>query len=126
MERPQSAPVRGHPSDSPVPTPRLDDDGQSVTLDLHGAHVADALDLAHALVIEAARRGRSTVRLIHGTSTTDLGTDRTIKSALYGALDDGAFDRHVTSSFRSEGLLTLGIAPSPSPRAGRIRLIDLR
>lgn len=109
-----------------MPTPRLDDDGQSVSLDLHGVRVADALDFAVSVVVQAARHGRHTVRLIHGTSTADLGVDRTIKGALHDALDSGVFDRHVTSSFRGEGMLTLGIAPAPSPRRDRIRLADLR
>lgn len=109
-----------------MPRPRLDDDGQSVTLDLHGATVDDALDLAYAVVVEAARRGRSTVRLVHGASTTDAGGARTIKLALHDALDDGAYDRHVTSEFKMDGQLVLGLAPAPSPQDGRLRLSDLR
>ena len=108
-----------------VARPRLDDDGQSVTLDLHGARVEEALRLSEALVIAAARHGRSTIRLIHGSSTTGLGGGRTIKSALYRALDDGDFDRHATSSFKNEGALLLGLAPSPSPLRRRLRLDDL-
>ena len=106
--------------------PRLDDDGQSLTLDLHGARVDAALDLAHAAVIEAARRGRRTVRLVHGLSTTEAGAERTIKTELYGDLDGGAFDRHVTGAVRMEGAVILSIAPAPSPLAGRVRLADLR
>lgn len=109
-----------------MPHPRLDDDGQSVTLDLHGARVADALDLAAALVDEAARRGRSTVRLVHGTSTADRGAERTIKAALTDALDRGDYDRHVSTAFRMDGVLILGLAPGPSPSADRLRLSDLR
>lgn len=109
-----------------MPHPRLDDDGQSVTLDLHGARIHDALDLATSLIVEAARHGRSTVRLVHGASTADRGADRTIKTALHDALDDGAFDQHVTSSFRQDTVLILGLAPAPSPRPGRLRLADLR
>ncbi len=106
--------------------PILHDDGQSVTLDLHGARVDEALRLTDALVAEAARRGRSTVRIIHGHSTTGpLGDDRTIKTALYRALDDGDFDRYVTSSFRQEGTLILGLPPSPAPVRGPLRLTDL-
>ena len=108
-----------------MPGPRLDDDGQSVTLDLHGVRVAEAVDLAAALVVEAARRGRQTVRLVHGASTTDAGGERTIKTALARALADGDYDRHVSSSFALDGMLVLGIAPSPSPRPGRLRLADL-
>ena len=113
------------PSDSDVARPRLDDDGQTVTLDLHGATVAEALDLTDALLAEAARRGRATVRLVHGASTTDAGVHRTIKTALHDALDDGDFDRWVASSFKTDGALVLGLAPA-SPHPGRLRLADLR
>ena len=106
--------------------PRLDDDGQSVTLDLHGVRVAEAVRLAGALVVEAARRGRSTVRLIHGTSTYDAGDERTIKGALLDALDEGDYDRHVSSSYATDGALVLGISGAPHPRSGRLTLRDLR
>lgn len=109
-----------------MPHPRLDDDGQAVTLDLHGARIEEALHLARALIIQAARHGRTTVRLVHGASTADRGADRTIKGALYDALDHGDFDQHVTSDFRQETVLILGLAPAPSPRPGRLRLADLR
>jgi len=106
--------------------PRLDDDGQSVTLDLHGVRVDEAVELAAALVVEAARRGRSTVRLIHGTSTDEQGAERTIKGALTQTLSDGGYAQHVSSSYAMEGMLVLGLAPSPSPQQGRIRIADLQ
>ena len=109
-----------------MPRPRLDDDGRSLTLDLHGARVDEARDLAHAAVVQAARHGRATVRLVHGLSTTERGNARTIKTALLDDYQDGAFDRHVTGAVRMEGVLILSIAPAPSPRPGRLRLLDLR
>lgn len=109
-----------------MPHPRLDDDGQTVTLDLHGARVDEALDLAGSLVVQAARYGRATARIIHGASTAEAGAERTIKGALYAALDRGDFARHATSDYRMDGMLILGIAPAPAPRPGRLRLSDLR
>jgi DNA-nicking Smr family endonuclease len=105
--------------------PRLDDDGRAVTLDLHGARVHEAVRLAEAAVEEAARRGRSSVRLVHGTSTADRGAERTIKGALALALDDGAFPDAV-SSFQTDGALLLGLPPDPSPDPARITLAGLR
>ncbi len=76
-----------------MPYPTLDDDGQTVTLDLHGATVDEALGLARRVVAAAARRGRRNVRIIHGRSTSDRPTrDRTIKQALHDLLDRGALD----------------------------------
>ena len=105
--------------------PHLVDDGRAVTLDLHGARVDEALDLVDALVAEAARRGRTTVRVVHGASTS--GTrERTIKSAVHDALDAGDFAPHVTSAFRQEGAVLLGLAPAAAPLPGRLTLADLR
>lgn len=109
-----------------MPRPQLDDDGAAVTLDLHGATVEEALRLARSVVVEAARHGRSTVRLVHGTSTTDAGATRTIKTALLQALEDGEYDRHVTTDVRMEGMIILGLAPAPSPVRSRLRLSDLQ
>ena len=96
-------------------------------LDLHGARIEEAEALAEAAVFEAARHGRSTVRLIHGASTAEGGTGRrTIKGALHALLDEGAFAPYITSSFRAEGHLLLGIASSASPLPGRLTLRDIQ
>ncbi len=108
-----------------MPRPRLDDDGQSVTLDLHGARVAEALGLAHAAAEESARRGRRTLRLVHGLSTTEAGARRTIKTELADAWEAGDFDRWATGAVRMEGVLILSLAPASSPLAGRLGLADL-
>ena len=105
--------------------PRLTDDGQTVALDLHGARVDEALDLVDAVVVEAARRGRTTVRVVHGSSTSG-GGGRTIRTALHDALDAGDFAPPVTSAFRQEGAVLLGLAPHPAPLPGRLTLADLR
>ena len=109
-----------------MPRPRLDDDGSAVSLDLHGVGVSEACDLAAALVVEAARRGRSTVRLIYGSSSYDRGDARTIKGEILQALADGDYDRHVASSYATDGALVLGLAPAPRPSSGRLSLADLR
>ena len=102
------------------------DDGSTIVLDLHGVGIADAEDLSEAVVIEAARRGRSTVRLVHGMSTTEHNLrEWTIKTALHSMLDDGVFAPYTTSAFRADGHLLLGIAPAPRPIAGRVTLRDI-
>lgn len=108
-----------------MPRPRLTDDGRQVTLDLHGARVDEAVRLAEVVVEEAARRGRSSVRLVHGTSTADRGAERTIKSALLRLLDEGAFPE-ATSSFPTDGALLLGLSPVSPSDPSRISLADLR
>ncbi|MEM1117702.1 MAG: Smr/MutS family protein [Bacteroidota bacterium] len=105
--------------------PHLSDDGQTVTLDLHGAHVDEAIRLVEAVVVQAARYGRPTLKIVHGTSTADLGHRRTIKDELRDRLDTGEYDRHVTSSYLTDGAMTLGLAPAPRPIQGHLRLSDL-
>ncbi len=104
--------------------PRLTDDGQTVTLDLHGATVADAEAMIRRAARLAADRGRSRLTVIHGTSTSSrLDRNRTIKHVLYDLLDAGALP-DVTSDFRGDGSTALGLdAGRPNPQ--RLTLADV-
>ncbi len=107
-----------------MPFPRLDDDGHTVTLDLHGASVEDALALAVRLVREAARRGRSSVKVVHGHSTSSrLYQNRTIKHALHDLLDRGTLRNVVVHAWRAEGhlLLALDVTATSDPTPIRLR-----
>ncbi len=104
---------------------RIEDDGQRVVVDLHGLRIERALEVADAAVIEAARRGRSTLRLVHGASSYERGDAHTIRSELEHAVDDGRFERHVTSVVEEETSMLLGLAPAPSPVKGRIQASDI-
>lgn len=106
-----------------APVPRLDDDGYAVTLDLHGARVAEALDLAEDVITAAARAGRSTVRVVHGHSTSD-GDRQTIKTELLAEIDRGTFAPHVASALRAEGHVLLGLGASAHRSPTRLRLAD--
>ena len=109
-----------------MPTPSLTDDGHTVTLDLHGATVDEALHLTRQLIYEADRRGRATVKLIHGSSTSEgRFRNRTIKSALYDALESGQFSDKVTGEWRSKNVLTLSLSLGMNPNGTRLRLLDL-
>lgn len=90
-------------------TPQIDDDGSVVTLDLHGATVDEAVDLTYRTLRLAENRGRSQLKLIHGSSTTDSGHARTIKSALHDLLDRGALGSHATNVIRSRDTLVLAL-----------------
>ena len=105
--------------------PRLDDDGQRIHLDLHGVAAARALGLTEAAIIEAARHGRNSLRIIHGASTAERGAARTIRSTLRDAVESGVFERHVTSHLFDDTSMLLGLAPSPQPARGRVRLADV-
>ncbi|MDZ4699440.1 MAG: Smr/MutS family protein [Rhodothermales bacterium] len=100
-----------------MPFPTLKDDGQTVTLDLHGASVDEAEGLALRAVAEARRRGRSSVRLIHGSSTTG-GSRRTIKETLHELLREGRLGVSSANSHVGEDtlLISLGHAGRHDPR----------
>jgi hypothetical protein len=106
--------------------PRLSDDGSIVTLDLHGARVEEALTLVRRTVDTARARGRSAVRVVHGTSTSDsLARNRTIKHALLDLLDDSGLPGITdTVRFESETLLSLPLAATRN--SSPLRLLDLR
>ncbi|HET6567400.1 MAG TPA: Smr/MutS family protein [Rhodothermales bacterium] len=109
-----------------MPAPSLHDDGSTVTLDLHGLRVDEALHVTQALVREAARRGRSTVRLIHGASTSStLYRNRTIKHELESLLDTGAMKSFVTSVWKAEGHLLLSLTLSGTADPTPIRPADI-
>lgn len=105
-------------------TPRLEDDGHVVMLDLHGATVDEAVDMTYRALRLAEDRGRTRLTLIHGSSTTGSG-QRTIKGALHDLLDRGDLGTHATSIRRSRNRLTLVLdltsATDPTP----IRLRDV-
>lgn len=109
-----------------MPYPSLDDDGQSVTLDLHGATVDEAMRLSEALVREACRRGRSQVRLIHGSSTSSAAfRNRTIKHALEEAVARGRFAPDVVDALHRENVLTLSLGVSAERDTASISMLDL-
>jgi len=106
--------------------PGIHDDGQTVTLDLHGASIDEAVDLTRRTIAVAARRGRTGVKLIHGSSTSRIDhRNRTIKHTLHALLDEGALSPNIASAWRAEGhiliSLSLGVPVDSTP----IRLIDV-
>jgi len=107
-------------------TPQLEDDGRVVTLDLHGATVEEAIDLTYRTLRMAEDRGRSRLKLIHGSSTTQAGHKRTIKQALHALLDGGDLGAHATNVLRSRDSLVLGLDVTRSSDPTPIRLRDVR
>lgn len=108
-----------------MPGPRLHDDGQTVTLDLHGLRVDEAAALARRTVEEAARRGRGTVRLVHGSSTSAASRHRrTIKHVLAELVERGDLPG-VTSAFATGDALLLSLSHSADADGARIQLRDV-
>lgn len=92
--------------------PRLTDDGRMVVLDLHGESVERGAALIRRVAEIAAGRGRVTLRVVHGASTSDpLARNRTIRHALYDLLDAGELRPWVVDAVRQEGHALLALAP---------------
>lgn len=105
--------------------PSLTDDGHDVTLDLHGATVDEAMHLSREVIHEAVLRGRKSVKLIHGSSTSSSRyRNRTIKHALYDALDAGYFSDKVTGLLRTRNVLTLSLDLSATSDPTPLRMSD--
>ena len=119
--RPLTLPLVGR-----MPGPVIHDDGSRVTVDLHGYRVHDAMRVVARVLQICKSYGRSSVRIIHGTSTSGkaLG-NKTIKEALYDALDRGDYSGTVTTNWREDGsiLLALPILDRRNPK--RITASDL-
>ena len=107
-------------------SPQIDDDGTVVTLDLHGATVNEAIDLTYRTLRLAEERGRTRLKLIHGSSTTRAGQRRTIKSALHDLLDQGNLAAHATTVVRSQDTLTFVLDLTASSNPTLIKLRDVR
>ena len=105
---------------------RLDDDGATLTLDLHGLPVDEAVRVARRTVRLAASRGRATERLVHGASTSSsLYRNRTIKHALHDALAHGDL-APATGGLRTDAVLILALPVPSSSNPAPIRLSDVR
>ncbi|MDX1440782.1 MAG: Smr/MutS family protein [Rubricoccaceae bacterium] len=106
--------------------PRITDDGTTVTIDLHGVWVDRAIEDIRRLVSVAAERGRPSLRIIHGSSTSDVhGTNRTIKHELHRALDSASFPE-VASDFRDADTTVLALDADTQADRNTITLFDLR
>ncbi len=107
-----------------MPVPRVSDDGTCITLDLHGASVSEAAVLTRKLLQKALSRGRGTVKIIHGSSTTTADTGReTIKSTLHALFDGG--HPGVASVLRSDDYLLVALTPSTRKDTTPVTLRDL-
>lgn len=104
---------------------RLSDDGSTVTLDLHGAHIEPALRAARRAASLCAARGRHRLVLVHGTSTTRVADPRpTIKRTLHAWLDAG-LPQGTTHAERADIHLTLTFDLTSRRDSRRLTLRDV-
>ena len=109
-----------------MPYPRVADDGQTVDLDVHGATVREASDMIARLVSLAITRGRSTVRIIHGASTSEIDSDKlTIRTRLLELLEEGTLSPDVVSWFTFDTSTTLSLPQPTKVDRTKIVIYDL-
>lgn len=105
----------------------LHDNGQTVTLDLHGASILDAPRFILKTIRLAAQSGRKLVWLIHGSSTSS-GTyrNKSIKHVLYDMIDDGELDEYTTDEWYDDNFCILSLPISLASASTRImKLSDI-
>ena len=105
--------------------PTVRDNGQQVELDLHGATISRAKSLIRSAVIICADRGRSTLKIIHGYSTSvDPRKTTSIRDELYIMLEAGDLT-DVVGDHRFEGSTILSLGMGSIPIRRRITLGDI-
>jgi hypothetical protein len=106
--------------------PRLTDDGRTVVLDLHGASVDDAVRMIRRVARLASGRGRATLRVVHGSSTSDpRARNRTIRHALNELLETGDLRPWAVDAVRAEGHTLIALAAG-TPDPARLGQADLQ
>ncbi len=103
---------------------RLVDDGLKVTIDLHGYPVDESVAIVMRTIKLASIRGRSTVQVIHGSSTSDYDqTNRTIKSELHSMVRNQEFN--ITNSLFFDDYMLLSLPRTPGGDKSSISALDV-
>ncbi len=105
--------------------PTIRDSGQTVELDLHGASIRDAVILLRRTLLVSVQRGRSSVKVIHGYSTSvDPRRHLSIRDELYDLLDEGTLTE-VQSHHRFDGSTILLLGHFDRTDQRRITMYDI-
>jgi len=105
--------------------PIVRDNGQTVELDLHGAQIQEAIILLRRTLLVSVDRGRSSVKVVHGYSTSiNPRKSTSIRDELHALLDEESLPE-VVSQYRLAGstMLILGQAHAQDHR--RITMRDI-
>ena len=108
-----------------MPTTLVKDDGRTVTLDLHGRSVDEAERIVMTACREAVDRGRTALRLIHGSSTSADAGKRTIRRAVHRMLEEGRLGDAVTGHVDLGDVTLVSLAGSRSADTTPISPWDL-
>ena len=104
---------------------RIRDNGTTVTLDLHGLSVDHALEVFDTAIQLSLERCRSSIKVIHGSSTSSsLYSNRTIKNELASTIE-GHWASIVSSVFAMEDSVTIALPVSAPTNQKRITVSDV-
>jgi DNA-nicking Smr family endonuclease len=105
---------------------KIIDDGNTLTVDLHGCSLADCEDFMYNALDIAYAYGRSKVVLIHGSSTSNAHFDNdTIKHRLYKMLAANEFEEMVASYWKAEDACTIFLPVGLPHKSNKIGLSDV-
>ncbi|MCB0717846.1 MAG: Smr/MutS family protein [Bacteroidetes bacterium] len=104
--------------------PSLTDDGSTVTIDLHGLTVEAAVSVFARTIRLASERGRSTIKAIHGSSSTISPHDQTIRNRVREYVNN---DLESTIHARTllDDYLIIGLPITHRTNSSRIKLTDV-
>lgn len=115
----------GSPATKNLMRQLVHDDGERVTLDLHGVHLAEAEGTLRRTIAVATARGRTAVRVVHGSSTSDLlARNPTIKHLVEDLLAAGHLPE-VTDAFSMGEATILSLPLRPARDRRRIVARDV-
>ncbi len=104
----------------------LRDDGEIVSIDLHGLNIDDAISICKKGIAEAYYRGRDKIKLIHGSSTSSLQfVNSTIKYRLYDLLQESSVQKQTSFVLKYEDYCVIGLRPDFEIDRDRITILDI-
>lgn len=106
---------------------KFEDNGTSAVLDLHRTRVDDTARWVNNAVRLCSEYGRTSLKIIHGTSTSETAfRNRTIKHALYDLLDAGTFRTQIHQVLKSDSFAVLIFSNmGTKPKPARINPFDV-
>ena len=104
----------------------IKDDGELVTVDLHGFHLEKAEMIIRKSLMEAYYRGRDRIKFIHGSSTSSLQFDNsTIKFKVRTILQEATLQKMLTQVLPQEDCCIAAFKPDFEIDRSQISSIDI-
>ena len=104
----------------------IQDDGELLTVDLHGFHLEKAESIVRKCVKEAYYRGRDRIKIIHGSSTSSLQFENsTIKFKVRTILQEQALQEMLNQVVQQDDCCIASLNPDFEIDRSKISSIDI-